>query len=167
MIQYCSLEVKESLICLHSYLSYLDTYFFSFSLLTTCSQLYGNCWMMAWTSDWPPEASTESAMGAQVKAIHPVWLEGVKPGSTSPRPHLSADCQWGRVSFWRLLLVEFLVSLQYGWALSFIYDFLFQHDDLTKSNFSVYLLIIQYFKTSVFLLTLHLVGQPAKYILKT
>jgi len=23
-----------------------------------------------WTSDWPPEASTESATGAQVKAIH-------------------------------------------------------------------------------------------------
>jgi len=32
--------------------------------------MYGNCWIMAWTSDWSPEASTESATGAQVKAIH-------------------------------------------------------------------------------------------------
>ena len=31
--------------------------------------VYGNCWIMAWTSDWPPEVSTESAAGAHVKAI--------------------------------------------------------------------------------------------------
>ena len=31
--------------------------------------LYGNCWVTAWTSDWSPEAITESALGAQVKAI--------------------------------------------------------------------------------------------------
>jgi len=28
----------------------------------------------------------------------------VEPGCTPPRPHLRADCPWGRVSFWRLLL---------------------------------------------------------------
>ena len=32
--------------------------------------VYGNCWIMAWTSDSSPEASTKSAVGAQVKAIH-------------------------------------------------------------------------------------------------
>jgi len=36
--------------------------------------LYGNCWVMAWTTGWSPEARTESAVGAQVKAIHGAWL---------------------------------------------------------------------------------------------
>ena len=58
------------------------------------TSLYGN-----WTSDWPPEASAESAVGAQVKAIPPVWPEVVQPGSTSPRPHLRADSHRGRISF--------------------------------------------------------------------
>jgi len=31
---------------------------------------------MAWTSDWPPEVSADSAAGAQVNAISPEWLEG-------------------------------------------------------------------------------------------
>ena len=37
---------------------------------TTVVPVYGNCWIMAWTTDWSPEASTQSAAGAQVKAIH-------------------------------------------------------------------------------------------------
>ena len=49
-------------------------------------QLYGNCWITTWTSDWPPEASAESAAGAQVNAISPEWPEGVEPGCTPPRP---------------------------------------------------------------------------------
>ena len=43
--------------------------------------LYGNCWITAWASDWPPEASAESAAGAQVNAISPQWPEGVEPCS--------------------------------------------------------------------------------------
>ena len=30
----------------------------------------------------------------------------MEPGSTLPRPHLRADCHWGRISFWRSLLCE-------------------------------------------------------------
>jgi len=48
--------------------------------------LYGNCWIRAWTSDWPPEVSAESAAGTQVNAISPEWPEGVEPGPTPPRP---------------------------------------------------------------------------------
>jgi len=74
--------------------------------------LYGNCWIMARTSDRPPEASTKSAVHSEGslntgEGISPVWLEGVRPGSTSPRPYLRADCHWGRISFWRLLPLEF------------------------------------------------------------
>ena len=39
-------------------------------------KLYGNCWITAWTSGWPPEASTESTTGAQVKAIQLCDQEG-------------------------------------------------------------------------------------------
>jgi len=35
------------------------------------------------------EEETWSALGAQVEAIHPC---DQKPGSSSPRPHLRADC---------------------------------------------------------------------------
>ena len=59
--------------------------------------LYGNCWITAWTSDWPPEASTESAAGAQVNAVSPEW---------PPRPHLRADSQGGRISIWKSLSLE-------------------------------------------------------------
>jgi len=33
-----------------------------------------------------------------------VGQEGVEPGCTSLRPHLKADCYWGRISGWRWLL---------------------------------------------------------------
>ena len=107
-----------------------------------------NLWLTTWGKHWVSHGSTGEGNS-------PVWPEGVEPGSTSPRPHLRADCHWGRISFWRLLLVEFLESLQHWWALLFIHDYLSQHDNLTKPNFFVYLLITQYFTTSVFLLTLH------------
>ena len=73
--------------------------------LVVC-HLYGNCWIMAWISDWPPEVSAESAAGAQVNTISPEWPEGMEPGSTPPRPHLRADSQGGRISIWRLLFLE-------------------------------------------------------------
>ena len=69
-----------------------------------CTHVYGNCWITAWTTDGSLEASIESAVGAQVEAIH---LCDQKSGSISPRPHLRADCHWGRISFWRLLPLEF------------------------------------------------------------
>ena len=76
----------------------------SFSFEITA--LYGNSWITAWTSDWPPEVSAESAARAQMNAISPEWPEGVEPGCTSPRPHLRADSQGGRISSWRSLLLE-------------------------------------------------------------
>ena len=32
--------------------------------------VYGNCWVTAWTTDWAPGEKTQSALGAQVKAIY-------------------------------------------------------------------------------------------------
>jgi len=63
--------------------------------------------------------------GAQVKAIH-LWLEGLEPGCTSPRPHLRADCHRGRICSWRLILVELLWAYNAGEYLSFISGCLFQ-----------------------------------------
>jgi len=48
-----------------------------------------------WLSTWE---RTRSALRTQVKAI--------QPGYASLRPHLRADHQWGRSSFWRSLLGE-------------------------------------------------------------
>ena len=84
------------------------------------SLLYGNCWITAWTSDWPPEVSAESAAGAQVNAISPEWPEGVEPGSTLPRPHLGADSQGGRISMWRSLLLELFCEHR-TWVRSLFY----------------------------------------------
>ena len=46
-------------------------------LWNTWFLVYGNCWITAWTSDWPSEASAESATGAQVEATPAVQLKGV------------------------------------------------------------------------------------------
>ena len=35
-----------------------------------CRVLYGNCWVMAWTTHWAAGERTWSAVGAQVKATH-------------------------------------------------------------------------------------------------
>ena len=57
----------------------------------------------SWPTDWAPRGKDRSALGAQVRVIQ-LWLEEVEPGCTSLRPHLRADCYWGRSSFWRSLL---------------------------------------------------------------
>jgi len=66
-----------------------------------CSYIhvYGNCWTTAWTSDWPPEASAESAAGAQVNTISPEW-------PLLDLPHLRADSHRGRIPIWRSFLLE-------------------------------------------------------------
>jgi len=117
--------------------------------------MYGNCWIRAWTSDWSTEVSCRSTG----EGSSPVWLEGVESGSTSPRPHLMADCHWGRVSLWRLLLVEFscvpttLVSI-----FPFISDYLFQCNNLSsymllkdQPSFSVYLLVTLLYTHSLYI----------------
>ena len=110
--------------------------------------LYGNCRVTAWATDGAPGERTGSAPGAQVEAVH---LYGRKGQSLAPlRAQLRADCQWRRISLWRLLLVEFscepttLVSV-----FPFISDYLFQCDNLSsymvskdQPNFSAYLLVI-------------------------
>jgi len=53
-----------------------------------------NHWLITWGKDWVSPGSTGEGSSA-------VWPEGVKPGCTSPRPHLRADWHWGRISFWR------------------------------------------------------------------
>ena len=96
-------------------------------------QLYGNSWIMAWTSDWPPEASADSAAGAQVNAISPKWPEGVEPGSTSPRSRLRADCHGERIFFWQLPPLQFsAVSLGDRWAFHLFLIVSFHHDNLSN-----------------------------------
>ena len=55
-----------------------------------------NFWLITWGKHWVTHGSTGEGNSA-------VWPEGVEPGCTSPRPHLRADCHWGRISFWRSL----------------------------------------------------------------
>ena len=68
-----------------------------------CYPLYENCWITAWTTDWSPEDWV--SYGSTGEGNSPVWPEGVEPGSTPPRPHLRADCQRGRISFWSCLFL--------------------------------------------------------------
>jgi len=73
--------------------------------------LYGDCWVMAWTTDWAPGERSQSALGAQVKAIHVCDQKGWSLDAPL-RPHLRADCHCGKVSGWRSLLCGVLpVSL--------------------------------------------------------
>jgi len=55
---------------LYIFLHWIPKFSWFFGWYILLEPLYGNCWITAGTSDWPPEASTESAMRAQVKAIH-------------------------------------------------------------------------------------------------
>jgi len=41
--------------------------------------LDGNHWVMAWTTNWAPGKRAQLALGAQVKAMWPVWMEEVEP----------------------------------------------------------------------------------------
>ena len=75
-----------------------------------------NYWLSTWGKDPVSPESTGEGNSA-------VWLEGLQPGCTSLRPHLRADCPWGRISFWRSLLGEPFPCkpgiLWYRWAIFF------------------------------------------------
>jgi len=52
---------------------------------------------------------------------------------TSPRPHLRADCHWGRISFWTLLLVEFFLwAYDMGEHFHLFLIIPFQHNNLSS-----------------------------------
>jgi len=55
------------------------------------------------TADWAHGERTQSALGAQVKAIQLCDQKGVEPGCTSPRPPLRADPSLGGVFSWSSL----------------------------------------------------------------
>ena len=82
--------------------------------------LYGNCWIMAWATDRSPEASTESAVGAQVKAIHLCDWKGwsLAPPLLDPVEGLTAT-EEGSLSGDHFLL-EFFCEPR-TWAGVFIY----------------------------------------------
>ena len=46
-----------------------------------------------WLSTWGKDLVSPGGTG---EGNLPVWQEGVEPGCTSRRPHLRADCQWGK-----------------------------------------------------------------------
>ena len=111
--------------------------------LKMCMKVYGSCWIMAWTSDWPPEVSAESAAGAQVNAISPEWPEG--PPLLDP--HLRADSQGGRISIWRSLLLELFCEPRIRVSSLFHYSFVSAIISLVLYLFtlqSVYLFAMQY-----------------------
>ena len=62
------------------------------------------------TAESQPEALIDQLRQALSEGNPPVWLEGLEPGSTSPGPHLRADCHWGRIFFWILLFLEFFLQ---------------------------------------------------------
>jgi len=74
--------------------------------LINSSHLYGNCWIMAWTSDWSAEVSTESAMGAQVKAIQLCDCKGWSLAAPLLDLIEGLTATGERVSSWRSLLGE-------------------------------------------------------------
>jgi len=84
-----------------------------------------NLWLTTWGKHWVSCRSTAESNSA-------VPPERVEPGSTSPRPHVRADCHWWRISSWRWLLVEFLWAYNTGEHLSFISVYLFQRGSLTS-----------------------------------
>ena len=51
-----------------------------------------NLWLITWGEHWV-------SCGSTGEGNSPVWREGVEPGSTSPRSHLRADCQWRKALF--------------------------------------------------------------------
>jgi len=59
---------------------------------------------MGTVESWPEPLSTWGkdlvSPGSTGEGNSAVWPEGVEPGCTSLRPHLRADCHWGRVSGW-------------------------------------------------------------------
>jgi len=64
-------------------------------------EVYGNCWVVAWTTDWAPGEKTWSALGAQVKAIQ------------THRSHLRTVYHREKISCWRSpFFVEFFCKLR-------------------------------------------------------
>ena len=61
-----------------------------------------NHWLITWGEHWVSPGSTGEGNSA-------VWLEGLQPGCISLRPHLRADCPWGRISGWILFPWEFFL----------------------------------------------------------
>jgi len=57
--------------------------------------------LSTWGKDLVSSGSTDEGNSA-------VRQEGVEAGCTSLRPHLRADCHWGRVSGWRSLPCGFV-----------------------------------------------------------
>jgi len=72
-----------------------------------------NLWWITWGKHWDSCARTGEGNS-------PLWPEGVEPVSTFPRPHLRADCHWERISFSRLLPLEFFCKPK-TWVSTCIY----------------------------------------------
>lgn len=83
-----------------------------------------NLWLTTWGKHWVSRGSTGEGNSR-------VWLEGMEPGSTSPRPHLRADCHWGRNSFWRLLPLEFFCKPR-RWVTILFSIIPFYHNNLSS-----------------------------------
>ena len=96
-----------------------------------------NLWLTTWGKHRVSHRSTGEGNSS-------VWPEGVEPGSTSPRPHLKADCHWGRISSWRLLLLESLQAYTTGELLSFVsFSMLLCKRDNLSGPIPVYLFTLQ------------------------
>ena len=119
----CNDEVENRV----GYTRYRSLLIYHLYPVTNHKLLYGNCWITAWTSDWLRQAPSQpwEHRWRQFNCV----TRGVEPGSTSPRPHLRADCHWWRISSWRLLFVEFLWAYNTSERLS---DYLFQCSNLTS-----------------------------------
>ena len=72
--------------------------FFPHAVWELLSHGLNHC-LITWGKDWVSHGSTGEGNSL-------VWLEGLEPGSTPPRPHLRADWHWGRISFLRSLFCE-------------------------------------------------------------
>jgi len=55
-------------------------------LLSPTVRVYGNCWVTAWTTDWAHGERTQSALGAQVKAIQLCDRKGWSLAAPLPDP---------------------------------------------------------------------------------
>jgi len=69
-----------------------------------------------WLSTWGKDLVSPGSTGEGNSAVRP---EGVEPGCTSLRPHLRADCHWGRISGWRCLpcgVFQWAWIIRDGWV---------------------------------------------------
>ena len=86
-------------------------------LIDDCMELLSHS-LNHWLSTWGKGPVSPGSTG---EGNSPEWLEGVKSGCTSLRPHLRSDCHSGRISLWRFLLGEAFPCepriFWYGWAI--------------------------------------------------